>query len=38
MAKKIEYLQGARRDFDESFDWYASRSARAAIGFALAVE
>jgi plasmid stabilization system protein ParE len=38
MAKVIEYLPGARRDFDESFDWYAKRSARAAIGFVLAVE
>ncbi len=23
MAKPIEYLEGARTDFDESFDWYA---------------
>jgi plasmid stabilization system protein ParE len=38
MPKPIEYLPGAQRDFDESFDWYAERSARAAIGFALAVE
>lgn len=25
MAKAIEYLRGARVDFDESFDWYAER-------------
>jgi len=38
MAKPIEYLAGARSDFDESFDWYAGRSAGAAIGFASAVD
>jgi plasmid stabilization system protein ParE len=38
MAKAIEYLRGARVDFDESFDWYAERSVDAAIGFAAAVE
>jgi len=38
MAKPIEYLQGARADFDESFNWYAERSAGAAIGFASAVD
>ena len=38
MAKPIEYLNGARIDFDESFDWYAERSVGAAIGFASAVD
>jgi plasmid stabilization system protein ParE len=38
MAKEIEFLAGARLDFDQSFDWYATRSARAAIGFALAID
>ena len=38
MAKPIEYLSGARIDFDESFDWYAERSIGSAIGFALAVD
>ena len=38
MAKAIEYLAGARADFDESFDWYRVRSVGAAIGFASAVE
>ena len=38
MAKTIEYLRGARADFDESFDWYAKRSVGAAIGFASAVD
>ena len=33
----IEYLPGARRDFDESFDWYAERSPRSAVRFADAV-
>ena len=26
----LDYLSGARRDFDESFDWYAARSTQAA--------
>jgi len=34
----IDYLPGARRDFDESFDWYAERSTQAAIRFANAVD
>ena len=34
----VDYLPGARRDFDESFDWYAERSGRAAVGFANAVD
>lgn len=34
----VEYLFDARRDFDESFDWYADRSMRAAVRFAAAVE
>ncbi len=38
MAKSIEYLSGARADFDEAFDWYAERSVGAAIRFASAVE
>lgn len=38
MAKPVEYLDGARFDFDESFDWYAERSVEAAIGFALEVD
>ena len=33
MAKRIELHEGARQDFDESFDWYAERSADAALGF-----
>ena len=35
---RIEYLPGARRDFDESFDWYAARSTRAAQRFVAAVD
>lgn len=34
----IEYLSGARRDFDESFDWYAERTVEAALRFAAAVD
>ena len=34
----IDYLSGARRDFDESFDWYAERSTQAAVRFAAAVD
>jgi hypothetical protein len=35
MAKPVEFLDGARFDFDEAFEWYAKRSIEAAIGFAL---
>ncbi len=34
----VDYRPGARRDFDESFDWYSERSTRAAIRFANAVD
>jgi plasmid stabilization system protein ParE len=34
----IDFHSGARRDFDESFDWYALRSAEAAVRFAAAVD
>lgn len=34
----ISYLPAARRDFDESFDWYAQRSEIAAERFAFAVD
>jgi plasmid stabilization system protein ParE len=34
----VNYLPGARRDFDESFDWYAARSLQAAIRFTDAVD
>jgi plasmid stabilization system protein ParE len=34
----VDYLPGARRDFDESFDWYAERSPEAAVRFAGAVD
>jgi len=36
--RPVDYLPGARRDFDESFDWYAERSAQAAVRFANAVD
>ena len=31
--KPVDYLPVARRDFDESFDWYAERSTIAAERF-----
>jgi plasmid stabilization system protein ParE len=34
----IDYLPEARRDFDESFDWYAKRSKQAAVHFVIAVD
>jgi plasmid stabilization system protein ParE len=34
----VDYLPAARRDFNESFDWYAERSVRAAVGFTNAVD
>src|SRR5262245_13976887 len=37
VASNIELLEGARVDFDESFDWYAERSEAAAEGFRDAV-
>ena len=36
--KPVDYLPGARRDFDESFDWYAERSAVAVGRFTTAVD
>lgn len=38
MPRAVEYLEGARVDFDDSFDYYRERSAGAAIGFAAAVD
>jgi plasmid stabilization system protein ParE len=34
----VDYLPAARRDFDESFDWYAKQSPQAAIRFANAID
>jgi plasmid stabilization system protein ParE len=34
----VDFLSGARRDFDESFDWYSERSTQAAVRFANAVD
>jgi len=34
----VDFLPGARCDFDESFDWYAERSAQAAARFAFTVD
>jgi plasmid stabilization system protein ParE len=36
--RAVEFLLGARADFDESFDWYAKRSVTAAMRFAGAVD
>ena len=38
MARPFEFHDGARADFDESFHWYAARSAGTAVGFAAAVD
>jgi len=34
----VNYLPGARRDFDESFEWYADRSPIAAARFTGAID
>jgi plasmid stabilization system protein ParE len=34
----VDFLRDARRDFDESFDWYAERSTQAALRFSDAVD
>lgn len=36
--KAIEFHPGARADYDESLDWYATRAASAARKFAEAVD
>jgi plasmid stabilization system protein ParE len=36
--KPVDFLPGARLDFDTSFDWYAARSSVAAERFSVAVE
>jgi plasmid stabilization system protein ParE len=36
--KPVDFLPGARLDFDVSFDWYAVRSTVAAERFSVAVE
>jgi plasmid stabilization system protein ParE len=36
--KPVDFLPGARLDFDASFDWYAARSSMAAERFSNAVE
>jgi plasmid stabilization system protein ParE len=36
--KPVDFLPGARQDYDESFDWYAERSTSAAERFSDAVD
>jgi plasmid stabilization system protein ParE len=36
--KPVDFLPGARLDFDASFDWYADRSYEVAMRFARAVD
>lgn len=38
MGQTVEFHPEARRDFDESFDWYSERSAAVAVRFALAID
>jgi plasmid stabilization system protein ParE len=33
----VDFLPGARQDFDASFDWYSARSAQAAVRFTGAI-
>lgn len=33
----VDYLPEARRDFDDSFDWYVQRSVQVAVRFANAI-
>jgi plasmid stabilization system protein ParE len=34
----VDYHPAARRDFDESFDWYLERSPRSAVRFTEAID
>ena len=36
--KTVEFHPGAQADYDESLDWYASRSRQTATNFAVAVD
>lgn len=36
--KPVDFLSGARLDFDVSFDWYAAQSTVAADRFSMAIE
>ena len=36
--KSIEFLPGARKDYDQAFDWYLARSEESARRFAMAVQ
>ena len=38
MAMSVEFDAAARAEFDEAFNWYATRSPGAAIGFATEVD
>jgi plasmid stabilization system protein ParE len=38
VAKIIDFTEEARDDYDQSFDWYAGRSAKAAVRFATVIE
>jgi plasmid stabilization system protein ParE len=38
VGKSLVISAGARRDYDESFDWYAEKSPEAAVRFAAAVD
>ncbi|HMO16380.1 MAG TPA: type II toxin-antitoxin system RelE/ParE family toxin [Pirellulaceae bacterium] len=38
MTVSIEFSTDARAEFDKAFDWYAERSAGAAIGFATEID
>jgi len=38
MARIVEFDSDAREEFDEAFNWYATRSTVAAVGFASEIE
>jgi plasmid stabilization system protein ParE len=38
VALSIDFLNQARLEFDDAFDWYAARSVEAATGFAESIQ
>ena len=38
MASNVKIDAAAREEFNDALDWYAKRSAEAAIGFAAAID
>lgn len=38
MTTAVEFLEDARDEYDEAFNWYADRSVSAAVGFASEID